>query len=303
MSDLIEKLKSYYVGRVEDLTPHSDSCIRQLMDRIPRDRTRVPSSREVSLQSISHPSDLHLVEQVREYSANLLAALEGSPQGSFKVHSIDVKVNCSTNPLKVTLENSATRTYYIKEFDPIRVIGLELYNLVGPDNVRYPFAFTAFDIVEPEIEGRHIKDISESEMKFIKRSPAYQSDRVLVDIYQERFGLSDIVDGPSNYLVTPGGRLVIIDFDGFNCNMQGPTFNTEMKKQTCTDLGISEATYDKIYKDESLLFNSKVQRALPQLESFLSTMDVRAGQKMKNEDFIIGMYAESIRRKLFNGTK
>ena len=167
-----------------------------------------------------------------------------------EINGIYLMTDGSSLPVRVDLsirngdDNRISRTMYMKPFDPMRILGIELYKLTGGIEQDYEFFFNGGIVVEDNIEGRHEFDINED----LKSNEVYVRSRVREDLVSFFIGLDDLAK-TDNYVVAPNGKIKVIDFD--TMDMQ---YSEEQKAQimafTAQELGITPEEYKRIFDEE-----------------------------------------------------
>ena len=199
------------------------------------------------------------MEDLERYAKECASKLYEVGAENIDVEKAYLMTNGSSLPLRVdlTIENKEGRinkTMYIKCFDPTRLLGIELYRLIGETDRRYWFFFNEGIIVEDSQEGEHEFESTER----ISEREHYKEERIKADLISFYLGLDDL-GKKDNYLVASDGKIRIIDFDMMN-RVYSDKDIIAIKRQSAEEIGISSEEYDTRYKEEERLLRERVHR-------------------------------------------
>ena len=145
-----------------------------------------PDSQEVFLPS------------AREEVAGIASQLLGHRESSISVGPLDLMLHAHTKPIRAGIridsaDNNIEGKIYLKIFDPTRVFGIQLYNLLAGIGVDYHFVTDDELTVEEEVGGNHLFDLEDSKRSSLNRSPLFTSQRIALDSYRINLGFGDLV--------------------------------------------------------------------------------------------------------------
>ena len=178
---------------------------------------------------------------------------------NIEVRGVYLMTDGSSLPVRVDVsikngdESAINKTMYLKPFDPVRLLGIELYRLIGGIEEDYGFFFNRGIVVEDNIEGRHEFDISED----LKSGEVYVASRVREDIVSFYMGLDDLVKH-DNYVIAHNGRIKVIDFDKMDTEYSEEE-KARIKSFTAKGLGITIDEYNELYAKEEERLKRRIQ--------------------------------------------
>ena len=219
-----------------------------------------PDSQEVFLPS------------AREEVAGIASQLLGHRESSISVGPLDLMLHAHTKPIRAGIridsaDNNIEGKIYLKIFDPTRVFGIQLYNLLAGIGVDYHFVTDDELTVEEEVGGNHLFDLEDSKRSSLNRSPLFTSQRIALDSYRINLGFGDLVK-EDNFVVSEGGMIRVIDFD----ILIHPTYHEieRIKSKTTEGMGVFRAFYDSVFEEQTKLILLNYQKNKREVDLLLN---------------------------------
>ena len=178
--------------------------------------------------------------------------------GDIEIEGLYLMTEGSSWPVRVDVsikngeDSRIGKIMYLKPFDPVRILGIELYKLIGGIEQDYEFFFNDGIVVENNIEGRHEFDIDED----LKSNDVYVESRVREDLVAFYMGLDDLRK-PDNYVVARNGRIKVIDFDTMD-SQYSEEHQAGIKADTAQQLGITVDEYERIFDEKKRSLKTRV---------------------------------------------
>lgn len=195
-------------------------------------------------------------EFVKEYAIQIYG-------DNITVENLFLMFNGTSRPLKADLiVDNKEKSIYIKDYSASRMLGMELYSILGVVGIKYPYWFNSEHVIEEKRPGFHKFDVPNDDSI---GGQNYVLSKIMLDVFAIYTGLDDL-EKPDNYLVTTEGDIHVVDFD----SMDGAYLDhdvEQIKKQMARDLGIPESSYNhyfglqteilfgKVVKNKSKIFN------------------------------------------------
>lgn len=260
--NLFERIKEYFKGREElDDSPlytdfsRAKNSVLNFIYSLPGGMNEIPPEQgafEINLDNMiglqeSRRKDLEILE---ESAKGCAANIYGFDPENIEIDKAYLMTTGSSLPIKVelTLRNhdrsGINKTMYIKPFDVARLLGIELYSLIGGIGQSYDFRFNQGVIIENGLEGKHEFELSDE----TRNDSRYRYERVKFDLVSFHMGLDDL-NKPSNYLISLDRKVTVIDFDVLD-RRYSEEDKEFIKKQTYEELGMTREEYDAKYAKE-----------------------------------------------------
>ena len=242
----------------------------------PNNMIGFPEARKRSMQSLE--------ENAKECAAKLY----GFDVRNIEFNCAYLMVNGSSLPIRLdlTLRNSEAdgirKKMFVKQFDIARLLGLELYSLIGGIDQNYNFFFNEGIIAEDALEGKHEFELECS----LIPNPTYKIERIRFDVISFYMGLDDL-GKKDNYLITPDGRIKIIDFDVLDRRYTDAE-KRFIQAQTSKELGISVEEYEKILKDQERLLRDRILQEKDRIDKLIGMVKVLEDKEMAEIGRYIG---------------
>ncbi len=121
---------------------------------------------------------------------------------------------CTTNPIrvKVTINQSSKRTFYIKNSVPQRYYGKALYNILVPGkdiNFRFSENGLIVDAVPGIVEAEHTAD----QRRALMNNSTYVDNLARMNVFTNLIFLDDIAENEGNLSVDDAKSIYLLDFD------------------------------------------------------------------------------------------
>lgn len=259
MTEITDALLDYFKDRLElckGIVPFSafnnlrQSSFESLAQRRIYDEFDEPKAYLICLENMVGFKDVREKEisNLKTCAKDIACALYRCTTDAVRIKNTYLMTNASSQPIKIECsigENGVhlDKTLYIKQFDPLRILGIEIYNILSGIE-QYHFVFNDGIIVEDALEGKHEFDINED----LQQNQAYARNRVQADLLSFFMGLDDLAK-KDNYLVSSDKKIKFIDFDVWRGKYQAEEIE-HIKNITCRELGIFREVYNVMFAEE-----------------------------------------------------
>lgn len=297
MTKIIEALLEYFKDRLElskDLVPFSAfgmlrySSFESLAQKRLDDGFHEPKAYPICLENLVGFKEVREKElsNLNTRAKDIACALYQCAPAAVHIKNAYLMTNASSQPLKIECsigENDVhlDKIFYIKQFDPLRILGIEIYNILSGIE-QYRFAFNKGIIVEDALEGKHEFDIDED----LTQNQAYVRNRVQADLLSFFMGLDDLAK-KDNYLVSSDRKIKFIDFDVWRGKYKVEEIEY-IKAATCRALGIFREVYDVIFAEEMQKLRYRVQEHKDSIKKIINAVQLdRDPESMEIGDNIL----------------
>lgn len=266
---------AYYLQYVMESEKKYDDA--KAVDMVPVNMIGYPTEREQAL------------EQAHNAARVIGSVLYQCPEKALSVDKLKLMVNGSSLPVRAEIHIATANSpvleqiAYIKPFDRARIVGIELYTLMGCINEDYTYFCNNGVIVENSLRGFHEFERPEI-AKAIKGLPAYWNSRTKCDVISFVLGIDDIAK-QDNYMITEQGDIKFIDFDVMG-RCYSPADRCAIRERTRKELGISEEQYDHVFAREESFLRDRIQRYEREIFILLEALIQSDDEQEKN----IGLY-------------
>ncbi len=204
---------------------------------------------------------------------------------NLEVNGIYEMNGSTTVPLRIDFNIFGSQNrFYVKKFDPLRIIGLELYNMLS--HFKQGFLVNPKAIYEQNVEGLIFGDLSEEDKDFFLNDTHFMEKMIRLDEFSQRLFLGDLHD--YNIMIVPfddesGKRYFVKAFD-FDRQFKDNDFGVKIAKFNSKALNAFPA--NEIENIRDLEFGSiveKVEKNKKKFESLLSIVDELIPQADVNE--------------------
>lgn len=138
-----------------------------------------------------------------------------SGSDNVKIDDLDVMLNCTTYPVRVTYSAREDRDiFFVKNANPKRYFGLILYNLLFTSQ-KLTFLASEGGLVVQEAPGQVLEDVLDNpyEKGSLFNDDEYFKELATLEVFLNFAGIGDIVGKERNVTVDNDHHLHVIDFD------------------------------------------------------------------------------------------
>ncbi len=189
----------------------------------------------------------------------MASRLYGASEDSIIITGRSLMLSGGTVPIKVeaVLYRALPKTFYVKQFDLHRVLGMESYNLLR-GNKPLSFIFSDHVIIEEEAPGRLASSFSNLEM-----NKDYLKNLVRLEVLADILSIHDL-GNPFNLNVDTDYNIHLFDFDkSFSKRGYRLTYGLEAR---------DDFPIDQIIIDESSLIFSRALKEQDRISTIINIM-------------------------------